>query len=197
MRTAIEEVIVVEGMADKDAVLRAVDAFVLTTGGFAADDTRFQLWQPFAKACGLCILTDPDGPGERIRKCITACCPTALQARIEKKQCISKRKRVGIAYASPEAIRNALLDAGCHKRTRIDVLTTDDFFALGLSGNPTAKARRRALAAHLGIPTADSRTMLQQLNVLGLTAEEVRNAISKGATAHELTRHSESDRVSF
>lgn len=197
MRTAIKEVIIVEGMADKDAVLRAVDAFVLTTSGFALKESCLQLWQPFAKACGICILTDPDGPGRDIRKRITAHYPTALQAHLEKKQCLKKGKRVGVAYASPEAIRHALKDAGCQKSMRVDTLTMADFFALGLSGNPTAHTRRSELAARLGIPAADSRIMLQQLNVLGLTADEVQAAIDKGATAHEFARHSESDKLSF
>lgn len=183
MRTAIEEVIVVEGMADKDAVLRAVDAFVLTTGGFGADDNLFRLWQPFAAACGLCILTDPDGPGERIRRRLTNVFPDALQARLEKKACLSKRKRLGIAYAAPEAIRAALTEAGCHPRTRSDVLTTADLFTLGLSGSAAAKARRTDLASRLDIPPADARTLLQQLNALGMDRDTVRAVLEIGATS--------------
>ncbi len=64
----IKEIIVVEGKDDIQAVKSAVEAEVIATGGFGYDKEFMDKLKIAAENRGVIILTDPDYPGEKIRK---------------------------------------------------------------------------------------------------------------------------------
>ena len=103
----IRQVIVVEGKSDIARVSHAVEADMIATEGFGIRrETLEQIRLAYEKR-GIIILTDPDGPGERIRQRLTRLFPKALHAFVPKSEA-STENDVGIEDASPESIRKAL-----------------------------------------------------------------------------------------
>lgn len=67
----IKEIIVVEGKDDTVAIKRAVDADTIETNGSAIGDHVIEQVKLAQQKRGVIIFTDPDYPGERIRKIIS------------------------------------------------------------------------------------------------------------------------------
>src|SRR5690606_42026993 len=89
----IKEVIVVEGKKDTAAVQRAVAADTLETGGSAVGSDLISAIRRARDKRGVIILTDPDGPGERIRRIISE----------QVSGCRSEERRVGKECRSQRA----------------------------------------------------------------------------------------------
>nr|WP_009904620.1 toprim domain-containing protein [Clostridioides difficile] len=64
----IKEIIVVEGRDDVTAVKRAIDAELITTGGFGFPKGVMQRIKAANERRGVIIFTDPDFAGEKIKK---------------------------------------------------------------------------------------------------------------------------------
>lgn len=103
----IKQVIVVEGKSDIARVSMAVDADMIATEGFTLRPEVIERIRLAYEKRGIIILTDPDGPGERIRKRLIKLFPKALNAFVPKDEA-STKDDVGIEDASPESIRKAL-----------------------------------------------------------------------------------------
>ena len=103
----IQQVIVVEGKSDIARVRQAVDADLIATGGYALRSAVIQDIRVAYEKRGIIILTDPDGPGEKIRSRLSVMFPEALHAFVPKSEA-STEDDVGIEDASPESIRKAL-----------------------------------------------------------------------------------------
>lgn len=76
----IKEIIVVEGRDDTARVKMAVDADTIETNGSAIGDTVIQQVRLAQETRGVIILTDPDFPGEKIRKTIAEAVPGCKHA---------------------------------------------------------------------------------------------------------------------
>ena len=76
----IKQVIVVEGKSDIARVSMAVDADMIATEGFTLRPEVIERIRLAYEKRGIIILTDPDGPGERIRKRLIKLFPKALNA---------------------------------------------------------------------------------------------------------------------
>lgn len=168
----LQETVIVEGNNDCAAVRRAVSALILQTRGLAAIHQDLDLWAPFAAHGGLVILTDPDGPGRRLRDHITARFPQALQAQLPAADCRGPHGRLGVQFAPPEAIRAALTAAGCHRRQAPPTDTLAALIASGLGGGPAGKQGRRRLCTALGIPMASAPHLAAYLNALDLPVRQ-------------------------
>ena len=196
----IEEVIVVEGRDDTSAVLSAVQGVTIETHGYGI---REETWQVLAKAYetkGLIIFTDPDPAGERIRRRLTARFPKAKQAFLDIRDA-AKDGDIGIENAAPESIRKALRMArgpvdgageevafarGDDDPARGEAagkttgrFTRQDMYSWGLDGCEGASARRRDVGRALGIGFSGSKTFLKRLNHLGVSREEIEDALVK------------------
>ena len=77
MKPRVKEVIVVEGRYDRNALLQAVDATVVETGGFSVFNDREKLafLRRLAEKRGLILMTDPDGAGFVIRNHLKGAIP--------------------------------------------------------------------------------------------------------------------------
>lgn len=180
----IKEVIVVEGRYDKNTVSQAVDAAVVTLGGFAVfnDKEKLAFLRRLAEKQGLILLTDSDGAGFVLRNYLKGALPKdrVKQAYIPDVKGKERRKRrggkegkLGVEGMSPAVLLEALRRAGATFEDAPpagqarDAITKADLYALGLSGGEGSAERRRRLLKRLDLPehlTANG--MLEALNLL-------------------------------
>lgn len=187
MKPRIREVIVVEGRYDKNALLQAVDAAVVETGGFAVfnDREKAAYLRRLAEKRGLILLTDPDGAGFVIRNHLKGVIPPDrlkqayvpdVYGRERRKKKSGKESKLGVEGMPPQVLVEALRRAGATFEDGPAAperagLTKADLLEKGLIG-PGSAARRAALQRRLDLPerlTANG--LLEALDLL-LTREE-------------------------
>ncbi|MDR2007029.1 MAG: ribonuclease M5 [Acidaminococcales bacterium] len=173
----LKEVIVVEGKNDRAAVMRALDAEVIITGGFALNEAVMEKIRIAYEKRGIIILTDPDCAGERIRKTLTAKFPNAGQAFIAKEDATADGD-VGVERACAKDILAALAKTRTHTQDKGTVFSAADIFTHNLTGTKNAAQRRSVLGKTLGIGYANARTFLARLNNYGVAREDFEQALA-------------------
>ncbi len=177
----INEVIVVEGRYDKNALSQVVDAVIIETSGFGIfnDEGKRKLLNKMARAKGLIVLTDSDGAGFVIRNFIKGCVdPQYLKhayipdiyGKERRKAKASREGKLGVEGMSPQILLEALLKAGAtvddaESSAAHGRITKADMYARGLSGKPGSSEMRAKLLKALSLPermTADA--LLDVLN---------------------------------
>ena len=178
---SVEEVIVVEGRYDKNALSQVVDAVIIETSGFGIfnDAQKQKLLRTMAAARGLVVLTDSDGAGFVIRNFIRGCVDPALvkhayipdvAGKERRKSAPSKEGKLGVEGMRPQVLLDALVRAGATmdgeaaQRKRA-LISKADMYALGYAGRPGSAEKRALLIKRLDLPerlTADA--LLDVLN---------------------------------
>ena len=156
----IKEIIVVEGRDDVTAVKRALDAELITTGGFGFPKGVMERIKAAQKRRGVIIFTDPDFAGEKIRK------------KIAKKD-----GDIGIENASPESILKALNKVRTESSEKRNEFGQVDLIRNNLIGNEDASYRRDKIGQILGIGYGNAKQFLSRLNNYGVTREEFVEAV--------------------
>ena len=183
----IREVIVVEGRYDKNTLLQAVEASVVTTDGFSVfhDGEKVAFLRRLAAQRGLILLTDSDGAGFVIRNHLMGALPKeqVKQAYIpdvagkeRRKKQPGKEGKLGVEGMTPQVLLETLRRAGAtfedeQARPPCDPITKADLMEKGLIGAGST-ARRAELLRRLELPerlTANG--MLEALNLF-LTRQE-------------------------
>ncbi|KMT22924.1 ribonuclease M5 [Clostridium cylindrosporum] len=174
----IKELIVVEGKDDVSAVKRAVDADCIITSGFGITPKILKRIEDAVEKRGVIIFTDPDFPGEKIRKTIASKikgCKHAYLPRIEG----TLNGDIGIENASPESILAALSKVKTEVENPREEFTMTDMIVYRLSGGNDATKRRDALGAILGIGYGNAKQFLSRLNRYSITREEFEKALER------------------
>lgn len=174
----ISETIVVEGRDDVAAVKRAVEAEVITTGGFALSARTMELIRTAEKRTGVIILTDPDYAGEQIRQRVARAVPNCKHAFINKEDAI-KEGDLGVENATPEAIRKALTKVRVESPKKELIFTMTDMVIYGLSGNDLAGVKRALIGEVLGLGYTNAKQFLSRLNNFGVSVEELDAALEQ------------------
>ncbi|WP_245630129.1 ribonuclease M5 [Alicyclobacillus acidiphilus] len=183
-KPVIAEIVVVEGIHDKQRVLEAVDADVIVLGGDRLGYRVLQLLRKAAANRGVIVLTDPDGPGERIRRRIDQSVPGCKHAYISRADAASPAG-LGVEHACAQAVRAALLsvrpigDEWPKGTDRSGVFTQADLLAHGLLAHPDAANRRRIVGEALGIGYGNAKAFLHKLNAVRITEEEFKRAVER------------------
>ena len=123
MKPRVKEVIVVEGRYDRNALLQAVDATVVETGGFSVFNDREKLafLRRLAEKRGLILLTDPDGAGFVIRNHLKGAIPRQqlkqayvpdIAGKERRKRHPGKEGKLGVEGMRPEVLLEALRRCG-------------------------------------------------------------------------------------
>src|SRR5690625_1937146 len=151
----INEIIVVEGKNDTIRVQLAVEADTIETKGSAISQETIRLIKHANIKRGIIVFTDPDYPGNRIRRIITEHIPSCKHAFLPKEEALasSPNKSVGIEHASVEAIRQALQNAQyaeLRPKNKSEIEKVD-LIQHGLIGHPHAQKRRELLGNKLHI----------------------------------------------
>lgn len=161
----LSEAVIVEGKYDKIKLSNILDAFIIETNGFAVfkDKTKLSFIKKLAKERGIIILTDSDHAGFMIRNYISSGVPKEqiknvyipdIFGKEKRKNAPSKEGKLGVEGMTKEVIVEALSKAGItsSKSMCSDLVTTVDFYDLGLTGGAGSKAKRKALCKTLDLP---------------------------------------------
>jgi ribonuclease M5 len=176
----IKEIIVVEGRDDTVAIQRAVTADTIETNGSAITEETIERIKLANEKRGVIIFTDPDFPGEKIRKTIAERVPGCKHAFLPKQEALSKKGRgVGVEYASVEAIQQALRHVYEEAAEWREDITLDDLIAAGLIGGALAKARRQRLGQILKIGYTNGKQLYKRLLMFQISKEAFYHALEQ------------------
>jgi ribonuclease M5 len=176
----IKEMIVVEGKDDTVAIQCAVIADTIETGGSALNKEKIERIRLAQERRGVIIFTDPDYPGERIRKLISAAVQGCKHAFLPREKAMSKKGKYGVEHASSEDIRFALEAV----RTEAVQQNTEQISWLevqqcGLVGQPTSQKLRAIMGEELGIGYCNAKQFYKRLSAFCIRHEEFEKAHQK------------------
>lgn len=175
----LKEIIVVEGKDDTTAIKRAVDADTIETNGSAVNKDTIEKVKLAQKKRGVIIFTDPDFPGEKIRKTIAEQVPGCRHAFLAKEAAISKTgKGLGVEHASTEAIREALKDAQLMHEAILEEISKEDLMVAGLIGGEGSKERRIKLGKLLKIGYTNGKQLHKRLMTFQISRQAFAEAIA-------------------
>lgn len=170
----IKEVIVVEGKDDVSALRKAVEADILITTGLGLTPKKIEEIKALAARRGVIVFTDPDFPGGKIRHILKDKVPGCKHAYITKEEgrC-PKTGKLGVEYASPEAILRALNAAKAEQQQYNIIYDLNDLVQWGLAGLPDSAQRRAALCDRLSIGHCNAKQLVKKLNSYQISREEI------------------------
>lgn len=169
----MNSVIIVEGIHDEMRIKSIYpNANVILTNGNQISEETITMIKKLSETNEIIIFTDPDYPGERIRKIITDVVPSAKQAFLRKNEAISKnKKKVGIEHASKESIVNSLQNVYTYSYK--ETITLKDLYELGLNGNSNSAILRNKVSDKLNIGKPNAKTFLKRINLINISKEEL------------------------
>ncbi len=173
----IREVIVVEGKHDLQKIKACVDADVIYTSGTHLSKETLDQIKHFNETRGVIVFTDPDGPGEKIRRRIIEVVGTCKHASLATKQSKHKEK-VGIEHARCEDIVESLMQSATYD-IEGKSLSWYDFVSLGLTGQKDSQNRRNYLSTYYNMPVTNGKRCFQYLNMMGKSVDELRDVIEE------------------
>lgn len=164
----IKEIIVVEGRDDTTKINLSVEADTIETNGSAINKKTIERIRHAQEKRGVIIFTDPDYPGERIRRIVTEAVPGCKHAFLTQAEARAKHPKnnsLGIEHATPEAIQRAL--SAVYELT--DIIETDitkaDLLEYKLLAGAGAANRRERLGEILKIGSCNGKQLLKRLQM--------------------------------
>lgn len=173
----IQEVIVVEGKNDTAKLKQYFDCDTIETHGTCLSEWTLKFILKASKTRGVIVFTDPDSPGNRIRKEINEKVPGCKNAYIDKHVARTEVK-VGIEHAGYEALKEAL-DHVVSYGEKEGAFTMQDMYAFGLSGRNASSLLREEVGRVLHLGNGNARTMVRRLNASGITKEQLQEVLQK------------------
>lgn len=178
----IKEVIVVEGKDDTAKIKQAVRADTIETNGSAINkDALIQIKHAKVKR-GIIVFTDPDYPGERIRRIIDEAVPGCKHAFLTEKQAVpmkAKYHSLGIEHASVTAIQQALARVYELAPVPTSDITKDDLIRYGLIGGANAQSRRKMIGERLHIGHTNGKQLIKRLTMFQISKETFMQTMTK------------------
>ncbi|MFA9559776.1 ribonuclease M5 [Evansella sp. AB-rgal1] len=180
MKPSIQEVIVVEGKSDTNVIKQYVDCDTIETNGSAVEDHVIKRIKLAKERRGVIIFTDPDYPGEKIRKIIDKAVPGCKHAFILKEEAIDYQKRkVGVEHATKDSIIAAIEKAKptSIESEQIEHITKEELIAAGLIAGEGSREKREILGKKLNIGYTNGKQLLKRLVQFQITEEEFTTAL--------------------
>lgn len=177
----VKEIIVVEGRDDTKRLALAVDCDTIETRGSAINQEILDQIDLANQTRGVIVFTDPDGPGEAIRKIISREVPGVKHAfltRDEARRKSQTKESIGIEHSSVSAILKAL-DEVVEERIETEPTVSKAFLIHNkLIGDKQSKALREALGEKLRIGYTNGKQLEKRLNMFGITEADVTDALN-------------------
>ena len=172
-------VLVVEGKHDEMQIRKVYpEAQIVLTNGIEVSSETLRFLKTLSRDHEIIIMTDPDHPGEKIRRMVTEVVPDAIQVFLPKEKCIGRNgTKVGVEHASCQTIRQAL-NYQIHSSDRA-VFQMQDLFDLGLIGQKQSAEIRAEISERYHIGNPNAKTFLKRINMLNITKEELKEAVCR------------------
>ncbi len=167
----IQEVIVVEGKNDTAVLKSYFNCDTIETHGTCLSEFTLQLIEKMQKARGVIIFTDPDYPGESIRKQINQRVSGCKNAFVPKEMAKTDKK-VGVEHASKEVLEEALKNCVTFDSKELS-MTLEQFQSLGLSGKKDSACLREKVSRYFRLGHCNAKTLYKRLCMASITYEEV------------------------
>ncbi len=164
----IKEVIVVEGKNDTNTLQAFFECDTIETSGDQVSQATIERIRIAQEKRGVIIFTDPDRPGEHIRRLINDAIPGCKNAFIDKEKAKTPKK-VGVEHASKEDLWQALCQNVTFNEDQ-ESLSWQDYIELGCIGNTK---RRYLLCDIVHIGPCNAKTCYKRLNQMGYTQAEL------------------------
>lgn len=185
----LREMIVVEGKEDTVAIRRALEADTIETGGSAINEAVLRRIELAQQRRGVIVFTDPDAPGERIRKIVAGRVPECKHAFLTKDEARGK-DGIGVEHAKPDAIRRALVKArgpvSPEEQSEANgegagepAIGWTDLLDAGLIVHAAAAKRRERMGELLGIGYANGKQFHKRCVMFRITREEFAQALEQ------------------
>ncbi len=170
---------VVEGNSDEDRLKKLGVSYIIKTGGKFIRPEIPAFLAEVRKVRNIVLLFDPDGPGRQITKLIQNKVEGCIVLTADKKKAIYHNK-VGIAEMKLEDIKELISSYLDHDNLIQEeaLLTQEDFIDLGFVG-AGGKQRRMALIEKYHMPFTSGKNVLDALNMLCLSKEELEEELSE------------------
>ncbi|MFT8872665.1 MAG: ribonuclease M5 [Sporolactobacillus sp.] len=174
----VREVIVVEGKSDTEAVKRALKAETIETNGSRVSKKTLAVIRHASNKRGVIIFTDPDYPGERIRKIVSAAVPGCKHAFITRREGQGDaNESLGIEHASPETIRKALACVYTEIDEPAERISMAMLRHYGLTGEKDSAQLRRRLGDALNIGYSNGKQLYKRLRLFQIEPAEVEQVL--------------------
>ena len=170
-------ILVVEGKNDYSRIKQIYPNLdILITGGSAISEKFLSDLKELAKTNKIVVFTDPDFPGEKIRKTIQEHVPNSEHVFINKQKAISRNnKKVGVEHASKNDIISALEHV--HSSKASSDITFDFLYDLNLIGDNKSKEKRLYLCDKLNIGYVNAKQLEKRLVLFGFTKKDILEAL--------------------
>lgn len=176
----IKEIIIVEGKNDFNYLKSFLDAEIVKTEGTSLPGSLIELLLTYKQENkDFIILTDPDAPGEQIRRSLSLIIPNAKHAFLDASKSKYKNK-IGVEHASRQEILRALEHLVSFEEIKdSNLLKYSQFYDLGLIGKKDSAYLRNKLATHIRIGRGTAKTIFKRLNMLGYTYEKLEGLVKE------------------
>lgn len=180
MKIKIEGIVVVEGKSDTRRLQQYFDVVTYETSGLGLNEQMLEELQQLAKEHQLIILTDPDMPGERIRRMISEKIPNCQHAIVSKNQAKSpKNGRLGIEYSEKKALEEAFSLLHIPVKDNRIRYTNEDMLTYGFIGRNDSKKRRDFIATRKRLGRVNGKQFLKRLNLFNIEKADLENLLNQ------------------
>ncbi|SDZ66508.1 ribonuclease M5 [Evansella caseinilytica] len=181
MKEIIQEMIVVEGKSDTNVLKKYFECDTIETNGSAVEGHVIKKVKLALERRGVIIFTDPDYPGEKIRRTIDSAVPGCKHAFLPKEAAVDYRKnKVGVEHAAKADLMKALAAAKPSCATaaaEAEEISIDDLVACGLIAGAGAKEKRERLGVLLHIGYTNGKQLFKRLQQFRITKAEFLDAL--------------------
>lgn len=181
MTEKIKEVIVVEGRDDTRRLQDVVNADTIETNGSEISDETLAEIALAQEKRGVIVLTDPDFPGEQVRKIITRAVPGVKHAflRSGQAQPADHHSSLGVEHASNKAILDALAKLYTPMPEAPAVISRQQLQQARLTAGANARARRQRLGDILHIGYTNSKQLYKRLQLFQISTADFTAAVTQ------------------
>lgn len=173
----IKEVIIVEGKNDTKNLKQYFDCETIETHGTCLSKYTLKMIKKMQATRGVILFLDPDSPGEKIRNQINQAIPGCKNAFIERKKARTDKK-VGVEHAKKDDLIAALSNCMTYDKTITQEITMQDMYQLHLMGHELSSYLRERIGNYYCVGKTNAKTLLQRLNMLHLTKEELERRVN-------------------
>ncbi|GAY78525.1 ribonuclease M5 [Sporolactobacillus inulinus] len=174
----VKEIIVVEGRSDTEAIRRALDADTIETNGSRVSRRTIRAIQNAQKRRGVIVFTDPDYPGERIRKIVSQAVPGCKHAFITRAEGQGgANESLGIEHAAPHTILRSLAKVYTQFEEPEEQISMQTLRSLGLLGSKASRKIREQLCDQLNIGYANGKQLYKRLRMFQISERDLKQAM--------------------